>query len=210
MNAVDRSKLDEAVKVLTDLSGGLNLDDFRLSQQKIAKKTVVRIRLWVILFSVIFLGIAFYDLYIAAYPPDIGSNRPVFVYAALWAVALGGLGAITSIFLDVLKLIPQQTLRSSDEFEVIVRIILGVLFSFVISLTIVSSEVTTFFRDMPTSAGPKQGAVLLLPFLAGYSLSLVLSLLEKTIKAIEMTIGIEDRRTDAKLNQQSISKRRRL
>jgi hypothetical protein len=198
MNASDRTKLDEAIAALSEVGGGLNIDDFKLRQIESAKHTAKKIRSWVMIFGCIFLSLAFSVIYFASLPNNGDGVKPLFVYAGIWAIALGGLGAITSIFLDILKLIPQQMLRSSDEFEVFVRIMLGVLFSFILSMTILSGDIKSFFEQMSKSASiPKQGALLLTPFLLGYSLPLVLGLLDKAIKAVELTIGIEDRRADS-------------
>jgi len=42
-----------------------------------------------------------------------------------------------------------------------------------------------FFTSLNAPAGVKGGVTLLLPFLAGYSIPLVLKLLEKSIRAID-------------------------
>lgn len=125
---------------------------------------------------------------------------------SIWAIALGGLGAIASIFLLILKLIPQETLRSNDELEVVGRIFLGCLFSLVLCLTIIPNELYNFFRSFNTfgngsvsQSSGGSGAKLLLPFLCGYSIPLVLGLLGKIIRAVELTIGLEDRRESSQV-----------
>jgi quaternary ammonium compound-resistance protein SugE len=144
--------------------------------------------------------------------PDIvsgeTSTRDNLFLAAVWALALGGLGAVANIFINVLKLIPQQTLSTSDLFEVVGRIILGCLFSVILATTIVASELITFFNKVRGNEIPANSLVLLLPFLAGYSITLVLNLLEKSIRAIEMTIGLDDRRAFAADDQRDTTVRR--
>jgi hypothetical protein len=114
--------------------------------------------------------------------------------AALWALSLGGLGAVASIFLHVLKLMPQETLRSSDEFEVIGRLVLGCLFSTILAMTLAAPQIAGFFSTLRAGGKIDGGVTLLLLFLAGYSIPLLLRLLEKVIRAIELTIGLDDRR----------------
>jgi len=87
---------------------------------------------------------------------------------------------------------------------VIGRIVLGCLFSTILAITLAASPIVLFFNslhslDCSVAAKCKLegGPMLLLPFLAGYSITLVLGLLEKAIRAVELTIGIEDRRETA-------------
>ncbi len=90
-----------------------------------------------------------------------------------------------------------RSASTSDEFEVVGRLVLGCLFSTILATTLVASQLTGFFQEIAQNKIPTGGVVLLLPFLAGYSITLVLNLLEKAISAIELTIGIEDRRVIA-------------
>jgi hypothetical protein len=117
-------------------------------------------------------------------------------WIVLWCIALGGLGAVASLLLHVLKLMPQEMLQRSEEMEVIGRIFLGCLFSLVLTLTLAPRPLLEFREYLVRGIGsPPQGGVqLLLPFLCGYSIPLVLGLLSKAIEAIELTLGLEMRR----------------
>jgi hypothetical protein len=199
-----RTALDFYIEELAALADGLTVDDFRLKRIVEARQTSRRVRIYIVVFSIAFLLLAI-GVLITAQSFSIGlttrTNYYEISFAAVWALALGGLGAVASIFINVLKLMPQETLRTSDEFEVIGRIILGCLFSTILSMTLAPEQLAGFFEAIQNSrasaeikTGLKGGVILLLPFLAGYSIQLVLKLLEKAILAVELTIGLDDRR----------------
>jgi hypothetical protein len=122
-------------------------------------------------------------------------NDPL-LWASIWAMSLGGLGAIASIFLLVLKLVPQPALNKSEEIEVVGRIFLGCLFSLVFAVTVVPAALLDFLSYIghPTADGPKGGVTLLLPFLSGYSIPLVLGILGKATQAVEVVLALDERR----------------
>lgn len=188
-----RAALDQYIKQLATLGDGLTLNDFRTAQIAEAGETARAVRRTLWISGIAFMLLALEDLFCDSVLPNYE-----IVWIGLWAFALGGLGAISSIFLHVLKLMPQETLKVSDEFEVVGRIFLGSLFSLVFALTIIAPDMRGFFRNFSTTpsagADASGNAKLLLPFLCGYSIPLVLGLLEKVIHAIELTIGLDDRR----------------
>lgn len=197
-----RAALDEYISTLTSLTDGLTLDDFRTAQIERARQTTKRVKIYIVICSFVFLFLSFASFFLFV-KYDTQNHSYDMLFAMIWAVALGGLGAVASIFLHVLKLVPQSMLKSNDEFEVVGRIVLGCLFSAIFAATIDASPIVIFFNslhnlDCSTPTSPKckidGGPMLLLPFLAGYSITLVLGLLEKAIRAVELTIGLEDRR----------------
>jgi hypothetical protein len=191
-----RAALDEYMQELALLGEGLSVDDFRIDRTIQARRTALLVRAIILVASVGFMYVALRTLVFES-SGLASDNRPagdsLFV-AAVWALALGGLGAVANIFINVLKLIPQQTLGTSDLFEVVGRIVLGCLFSVILATTVVATELISFFQKVRSGQIPAGGMILLLPFLAGYSITLVLNLLEKAIRAIEMTVGMDDRR----------------
>jgi hypothetical protein len=193
-----RAQLDAYMQELAILGDGLSVDDFRIAQSVRAKRTALLVRLILLGASFGFMYLALRTLVFEGSGVALGERtlnaKDNLYVAAIWALALGGLGAVASIFINVLKLIPQQTLGTSDLFEVIGRIVLGCLFSVILATTVVASELIMFFQKVRSSEIPTSGLILLLPFLAGYSITLVLNLLEKAIRAIETTIGLDDRR----------------
>jgi MFS family permease len=211
-----RAALDQYVQQLAYLADGLTLDDFRTRQVLRAARTATRVRIYILVVSFLFLGLAIFALFFAQFADAatlVAERQNQKKYdlwlAATWALALGGLGAVASIFLHVLKLLPQQTLRTSDEFEVVGRIILGCLFSTILATTLGVSQLAKFFGQLKEGDLPDGSAILLLPFLAGYSITLVLNLLDKAIRAVELTIGLEDRRSVNPADRTGMTKRGR-
>jgi hypothetical protein len=194
-----RAELDSYILQLGQFSEGFTLDDFRSAQILRAQRVSRFVRICLLWSSGVFLILALGVLAAQTmFPPERNQSYDL-LSAAVWALGLGGLGAVSNIFTSVIKLIPEEILRQSDEFEVIARLILGCLFSTIITVTLLVNPMTAFFHSLHIG-GPtenleiKGGIQLIVPFLAGYSLPMVLRILEKTIRAVELTIGAEDRR----------------
>jgi hypothetical protein len=198
--ADQRAKLDEYIKILTRLGDGLSIDDFRPEAIVIAQRTKARVKTFVTWGSVLFLVLMIVELAVplvlATFFPKTSVSSLRGLQIVLWSFALGGLGAIANTFLHLLKLVPVQTLNTSDFSEVVGRVMLGCLFSTVLSLTLFP-QIGTFLESLyaPKPDPGSSGAIALVPFLLGYSIPLVLRLLDKTLQAIELTVGAEDRRT---------------
>jgi len=200
-SARDRASLDEAIQGLARVSRPLTIDDFRTKTLKQASQTALRIRVYIVCSSLIFLTATLSVLLAQGAVQPTTPNAEIS--AALWSFSLGGLGAVSSIFLHLLKLAPQQSINSGDEFEVVGRIILGCLFATVLSITL-SRRISDFFlwlEGQKTGSTPN-GPMTLLPFLLGYSIPLVLRIIEKVIQAVEVTIGAEDTRSSNRRQRQ--------
>jgi hypothetical protein len=94
----------------------------------------------------------------------------------------------------MLNLVPHQTVRPYDSWEVLGRTFLGCIFGAILATTIIAHDVTTFFATLASAEIPSSNVLLLLPFFAGFSTTLVLNLFEKMIRAVELTIGVDDKR----------------
>src|SRR5215471_1394540 len=132
----DRATLDHCMQALASLDSTVTIDDFRLKGILNSVRTRGQIRRFVLLASIAFLLLALGVLF-AGLP-----NR--LLSAAVWALALGGLGAVANIFVISLNLVPQQTLKTYDFFEVWGRTVLGCIFGVILATTIVVTEMTEF------------------------------------------------------------------
>jgi uncharacterized membrane protein YjfL (UPF0719 family) len=196
LSAQNRAKLDSFIKALTRLGDGLTIDDFRKEAMADAQRTRQRVKSFVCWGAAFFLLLVLIEFSIPLFV--IKPHTYLVFLILLWAFALGGLGAITNTFLHLLKMVPQETLNTSDFFEVIGRTTLGCLFSTVLSITLFPEQIGKFiesFTSPVSQSNTTAGAIALAPFLLGYSIPLVLRLLDKAIQAIELTVGAEDRRT---------------
>jgi len=188
MTATDRADLDSYIRILAAAGGDLTLETFRERRIQQAIKTEGRVRN--ILYGA---GLLFMALLVAQFVWFDRFGERGWIVS--WTLSLGGLGAVASLLLHVLKLMPQEALQRSDRFEVPGRIFLGCLFSLVLSLTLIFQPLTDFYdtiSKLESGGAPKAGLQLLLPFLCGYSIPLVLGLLAKSIQAIELTLGLTD------------------
>jgi hypothetical protein len=190
VTAADRAALDEWIKQLAQIGDGLTLDDFRL--QTIIATTRAENRVRRILY---YTGGAFMLILLAELIDAPKLNDFGMLWCGAWAISLGGLGAVASVFVTVLKLNPQDVPQKPEQLEVVGRIFLGCLFSLVFALVVIPSELRGFLSFIVSdSRNPPAGGVkLLLPFLCGYSIPLVLGLLGKAIQAVELTLGFDGR-----------------
>lgn len=198
--AEDRALLDEYIQSLVPLGDGLTLDDFRSQALQQARVRAGRIRAHLALLSAVFLFLTF-SVLAAQLHGDSGRPQVIMLSVAAWGFAVGGLGAVANLFLHVMKLAPQPAVVIADTFELYGRILLACLFSTILSITLID-DLPRFFQVLNgqinmTEAGAKIGPLALAPFLFGYSLALVLRILEKIIQAIEITLGVDDRRSPA-------------
>lgn len=190
-----RALLDEYIQSLVKLGEGLSLDDFRAQAIEEARFRTVRIRRGIVGMSATFMLLTFAVL-VAQMHPLSRTPEGVVLSVAAWCLAVGGIGAVANLFLHIMKLAPQPSVVISDVFEFYGRIVLGCLFSTILSLTLIK-DIEQFFYALHggfASADAKTGPLALAPFLFGYSIPLVLRILEKIVQAIEITIGAEDRR----------------
>lgn len=197
-----RAALDSFILELAKLGGGLTLEDFRecVIQQIARSEKIVRTTLYGFglgFMTVLISIVAFAEVF-----------RNGFGWIVAWAVCLGGLGAVASLLLHVLKLVPQEMAQRPEELDALARIFLGCIFSLVLSLALVSGPLQEFQRLLSgqeeaviAQTAPKTGVratganvQILLPFLCGYSIPLVLGLLDKAAQAISITFGLNERR----------------
>jgi hypothetical protein len=183
----DRAALDHCMEALASPDSSVTVDDFRLRGILRSERSRRQIRRFILIASIAFLAVALAVLFVPI--------RNKLFSAAVWALALGGLGAVSAIFVNTLNLVPQQTLKTYDFFEVWGRTVLGCIFGVILATTIAVAEITEFFRSLDQDKPLNSSVQLLVPFFAGFSTTLVLNLFEKMIKSIETTIGIENQRS---------------
>ena len=125
-----------------------------------------------------------------------------FVYL-LWLVSLGAIGALASIGMNALSIQDDITFDLSNMRLMSLRVTLGALFEVVLSLPFGYPEFLAFckaiwkpsqFYDPSTGVLTTQAILLLLPFVLGFSTSLVIQVLSQLVEAIQAFLG---RRTTA-------------
>lgn len=132
------------------------------------------------------------------------SDRIFLLVAYLfWTICLGGLGAIAFISVNALSIQTDVTFDLTDKSLLAVRIVLGSLFGLVLSIPFGFDRFVTFCESIgrgapdPGTSNPivsfgVQAALLLLPFILGFSTSLVILILKRLVESIAVFFG--DRR----------------
>lgn len=144
------------------------------------------------LLAAIFLGWVF------AKPASIPA---VFIGYLCWLISLGGLGSIAFIGMNALSVQSDITFDISNRRLMTLRIILGSLFGLVLALPFGYDDFKTFTGTIggfvpPVAQGQspagelsKQAVMLLLPFVLGFSTTLVIMILNQFVSAIQTFFG---------------------
>jgi hypothetical protein len=155
------------------------------------------------IFLLLMAGIA---LALAVFPPNINlfsapDRTPVtttqlgwqFGAYLFWTMSLGGLGAIGFLAVNSLAIQADATFDISNRALVAMRIVLGALFGSVISLPFCLPGFVQFAEAVAQGVDldATRGALLLIPFLLGFSTPLVLAVLGRLVTGVETVFGID-------------------
>jgi hypothetical protein len=119
-------------------------------------------------------------------------NVPLYL---IWLASLGAIGSMSFVGMNVLSIQDDATFDLSNRSFLIFRIVLGALFGTVITLPFGFKTFTTFINSL-LSGGAEVSAsltvdslMLLLPFILGFSTSLVIMILNQFIEATQSFFG---------------------
>ena len=115
---------------------------------------------------------------------------PMELSNSILAIGLGLLGAVVYSLFNVLRVVPPQAFNPKDEYYNKARLLLGVLLGWVFYFAFGMGA----YGKLPKTNGPKDAFILLVPFVAGYSTKFVVGVLERAIAALEVALGIEEKR----------------
>lgn len=158
-----------------------------------------------------FLLLAIAALAVSIFPPNINvlptggdseaNTRAGWVLAGYlaWLLSLGGIGSIAFIGVNALAIQADATFDLANPGQVLRRIILGALFGIVLALPFGYAYFLAFCQGMAlpealvagrTTITVEQGAALLVPFVLGFSSSLVMLVLNRLVQGAETVFGI--------------------
>jgi hypothetical protein len=155
-------------------------------------------------------------LFIAVYP-DLIPTSTVFTQSTVvlpsfvaWNVCLGILGSIAFISVNALSMQADVTFDITNVRFVLLRIVLGALFGVLISLPVGYNGFYSFCKDLAASGKAieatqiysSQVVYLLLPFLAGFSASLFMTIISKFITGVQSLFGIDGSKTATQVQPQ--------
>ena len=125
---------------------------------------------------------------------EVDRNLPLLVCYFLWAVLLGAFGAIAFLSMNTLSIQKDITFDLTNKSLLAVRIVLGSLFGFLLSMPFGFYSFVAFCKSItrPAAGDAKitlEAALLLLPFVLGFSTSLVILLLKRFVESITVFFG---------------------
>jgi hypothetical protein len=148
----------------------------------------------VLLIFVALLLVALLSLITAMFAVD--RNLLLLGCYCFWAALLGAIGAIAFLSMNALAIQKDITFDLANKSLLAVRIVLGSLFGFFLSMPFGFSSFVTFWESIangtPAPGAAKfsfEAAVLLLPFVLGFSTSLVILVLNRFVESITVFFG---------------------
>jgi hypothetical protein len=185
-------RIDRAIKAITALTYPTTIDTIESDQTKKAVKSFM-LWLWLIGCVALVVTIASAGVLTSGLGGWLGSVAP----NALGAF-LGLLGCLTYIYFNVLGLVSEKAFNIQDTQANYVRLFLGLMLGWVFYFFFCRDafEALRLSPAPPTQPSKSQNPLLvLIPFLVGFSTRLVLGILNQAIRAIEMTLGLENKAT---------------
>jgi hypothetical protein len=169
------------------------------------KFTLGTIPWWVSYLPVVFALIAAASLILVRLLPGLhgGSLERSYVlpFYLVWLLSLGAIGAIAFIGMNVLSVQEDVTFDLTNERLMSLRIALGALFGLVLTLPfgfegfvqfceeIIRGKITAQPGALDGSQVTTQAVMLLLPFILGFSTSLVILILNRLVDAVQGFFG---------------------
>jgi hypothetical protein len=145
---------------------------------------------------VVFLVLALASIITAVFTPYL---EFVFIAYCSWTVFLGALGALAFLSVNALSSQTKETFDLTNKSLLAVRIVSGSLFGFVLSIPVGFDRFVTFVRSIgvPASAvetntvagSGMQAVLLLLPFIAGFSTSVVMLVMNRLVESVVVFFG---------------------
>ena len=116
---------------------------------------------------------------------DFGESFGVSLAKSVVAASLGLMGTLVYMLFNLIGILSEKAFNIKDTYVNWLRLALGPVLAWVLYFGLKST----------TAQGTETWAVLLLPFLAGFSIRLVVGVLTQALRAIELVLGIENRDT---------------
>ena len=137
-------------------------------------------------------------LLIGAFVSDDAAGA-IIIYV-FWLLFMGALGSVAFVAMNALSVQKDITFDLNNRNLVLLRVSLGAVFGLVLALPFGFETFIAFSKDVrATALGTppqlenadtfKRAVLLLLPFVLGFSTSLVLSFLNKIIEAVDVLLG---------------------
>lgn len=131
---------------------------------------------------------------------ELNTRSFVLTSYLIWLISLGAIGSIASLGMNILSVQKDVTFDLKDKRHLLLRVVLGALFGLVLTLPLGFHEFSTFTSYVDYSIykhGDKpetpdqwtQLILLLLPFILGFSTSLVITVLNRLVTSVQAFFG---------------------
>jgi hypothetical protein len=148
---------------------------------------------WVSLVPIVFAAVGVTALVLAVLSgPGAVQILPFYI---VWLVCLGAVGSIAFIAMNALSVQDDATFDLTNDRLMILRIVLGGLFALVITLPLGFEGFVTFVENITSGTGRgsdsivSEAPLLLLPFVLGFSTTLVILILNRLVEAVQSFFG---------------------
>lgn len=115
-----------------------------------------------------------------------------------WIVTVGALGAIAFVLVNALGIQVDPTVDVTDKDSTMFRVLLGALFSVILTLPfgfpIFQKFIGQVMNPSTQTIEPKEAMMLLMPFLFGFSTSLVLTVLNRLVESVQTFFGVSTKK----------------
>jgi hypothetical protein len=115
-----------------------------------------------------------------------------------WIVTVGALGAIAFVLVNALGIQVDPTVDVTDKDSTMFRVLLGALFSVILTLPfgfpIFQKFIGQVIKPGSQIIEPKEAVMLLMPFLFGFSTSLVLTVLNRLVESVQTFFGVSTKK----------------
>ena len=149
-----------------------------------------------IILGIIVLG----SLVAAAMVPALVERHTLFVVFLTWVASLGGIGSIAFIGMNALAVQDDTTFDITNKKLISLRVMLGALFAVVLTLPFGFNSFAHFIEELQKqrtsvleNASPStialESMLLLLPFILGFSTTLVIMVLNQFVEAVQAFFG---------------------
>jgi|SRR5580658_10027075 hypothetical protein len=177
---------------------------FRLLPEPLRRKFLLgRIPLWVTVLPIFFavtaitsllVAITYASIDITLFKNEKGMGTSIISFYVIWLVSLGAMGAIAFIAMNALSVQDDVTFDLTNRRLMFLRITLGALFGLVLTLPVGYEAFLKFVTTIVVRTNDKPDVVqtatmLLLPFIFGFSTSLVILVLNRFVEAVQGFFG---------------------
>jgi hypothetical protein len=150
--------------------------------------------------ALVALGVAMLALYVPL-PRNMNTGSLVFIFYLIWLVSLGAIGSVAFIGMNALSVQQDVTFDLSNRIFILLRIALGALFGLVLALPFAFRAFYGFLHGIqmfnPENPGQTpdwqtvsaQAMLLLLPFIVGFSTSLVVVIMNRLVDGVQAFFG---------------------